>query len=156
MARVVNVKNVKVLGIPQAIKNIESYVNRKTGSLQAVVREAAKDIKEDAKRRAPKDLGKLQDGIKFRVVKNKKSIVARIVSEADYSAFVEFGTSPHFPPWDELEGWAQRHGFGEGGGFLVARSISKKGTPAQPFMHPAFFNNKNTFIKAVRRVMKSP
>ena len=33
----------------------------------------------------------------------------------------------HWPPSDALELWAKRHGFGEGGGYLVARAIGLRG-----------------------------
>ena len=101
-------------------------------------------------------MGSLRAGINYTLTKRNTKIEANILSSEDYSAYVEYGTSPHFPPPRALEGWAQRHGFGEGGGFLVAKSIARRGTPAQPFMYPAYAEQKPKFIRNVRRVMSQP
>lgn len=80
------------------------------------------------------DRGRLRNSIGTETTSNRERSVG---SNVDYAPHVEFGTSPHFPPPDALEGWARRHGFGEGGGFLVARAIARKGTKEQPYLRPA-------------------
>ena len=54
--------------------------------------------------------------------------------DAPYASAVEYGTPPHTPPLDALEGWAQRHGIPA---FLVQRAIKERGTRAQPYFNPA-------------------
>jgi hypothetical protein len=39
---------------------------------------------------------------------------------------------------------------------MVAKSISEKGTPAQPFMDPAYRKEKPKFIKSVIRTFNTP
>ena len=60
-------------------------------------------------------------------------------SNVKYAPYMEYGTGRladaeggggggrHWPPAQALEGWASRHGFGPGGGFLVARAIGRRG-----------------------------
>ena len=48
----------------------------------------------------------------------------------------------HFPPSDALERWASRHGFGPGGGFVVARAIGRRGgLKPREFLTGAFREN---------------
>lgn len=57
-------------------------------------------------------------------------------SKADkYAAAVEYGSRPHWPPIQALEGWAQRHGIPA---FLVARKIAREGTKERPFWQPSY------------------
>jgi HK97 gp10 family phage protein len=85
---------------------------------------------EVARRKAPKDTGKLRASIKA-VRKGLRSVVTVGVP---YGAFVEFGTRPHFPPVSALAGWAKRKGMQP---ILAAMAIAKHGTKAQPFLRPA-------------------
>ena len=68
-----------------------------------------------------------------------KPFFAIVEARARYSAAVEFGTRPHWPPRGALQPWARRHGFPSGavGDFLVRRKIAREGTDPQPFMEPA-------------------
>lgn len=59
-----------------------------------------------------------------------------------YGIYVERGSKPHWPPREALERWASQRGIPV---FLVQRAIAKKGTRPQPFMEPAYRNNK-TFV----------
>ncbi len=65
-----------------------------------------------------------------------------VVADSPYAAYVEFGTSPHFPPPDALIGWAKRtmglkDDEAKKVGWAIARKIAREGTPSQPFMKPA-------------------
>jgi len=63
---------------------------------------------------------------------------ARVGSNLQTARWGEFGTGllsedpeasrkRHWPPAAALEPWARAHGFGPGGGFLVARAIGRRG-----------------------------
>ena len=63
---------------------------------------------------------------------------ARVGSNLDTARWGEYGTgllsedpeskhTRHWPPAAALEPWARAHGFGPGGGFLVARVIGRRG-----------------------------
>jgi HK97 gp10 family phage protein len=144
---------IQVLGVNQAINNIEKYMQRKHLGLLGAVIESSKDISSTAKSLTPVDLGELRTDINYTVADRKNSIEGNILSSAPYSTYVEFGSRPHRPPAKALEGWADRHGIPVG---AVIASIAKKGTKAQPFMTPAAMAQKPKFIRAVRRVMSSP
>lgn len=56
---------------------------------------------------------------------------AKVYPKAKYAIFVEKGTRPHFPPINAIEKWANDHGINP---YVLAKSISKKGTKANPFV----------------------
>lgn len=78
-------------------------------------------------------------------------MVAEVGPEAPYGPYVEFGTKPHFPPPDALEGWAKRHGFDSA--WPICLAIARRGTPARPFMFPAWLAVKDKFWKRIREIL---
>lgn len=74
----------------------------------------------------------------------------------------EHGPTGGFPPIDELRGWAQRRGILKGLEeeeadavvFAIARSIRARGTPAQPFLFPAFEESRDGIVADVGRAVK--
>lgn len=98
--------------------------------LRSAMREAAKPILDDAKRRAPVLTGQLRKSLKIRAIKrNNKGQVGVVISTAKgffkgdefYGAFHEFGT---------------------------------KKMPARPFIRPAFEANKAQSIRIVGEAVK--
>ena len=83
--------------------------------------------------------GNLQREISLRI---RSDYEGEVISEAPYSAFVEYGTRAHFPPVSAMVESA-RMKFGlhgkeaESVGFLVARAISRWGTRGIHFMEAA-------------------
>lgn len=109
------------LGQKRALPPLERFLDR-----------AAFAVEANAKRLAPVDTGHLRRSI----TTNKGYLSRKIGPGAPYGFYVEKGTSAHWPPPAALEGWARRHGMGPGGGFLVARAISRRGTRPRPYMQP--------------------
>ena len=118
--------------------------------VQQIVKSSLK-IETDAKGRAPSDLGFLRSGIVTRILNN--GFEADIVATKNYSAAVENGSKPHFPPPSALAGWASRHGMG-GLEFLIARAISIRGTKAQPYLLPAWKEEQSDFIAGLEQICK--
>lgn len=85
----------------------------------------------------PVDTGRLRASVTNDVRQQGNDIVGVLGSNVHYAPSMEYGTGTqsdgtggggvHFPPAGALEEWAQRHGFGKGGGFLVARAIGSRG-----------------------------
>lgn len=59
------------------------------------------------------------------------NLKGRLFNKKVYAWWVHDGTRPHFPPISSIEWWARRKGISP---WAVARSISKRGTKANPFM----------------------
>ena len=98
------------------------------------------DIQEELKGRLTKEHGKdtggLQANIQVRVVGyNEIEISMPVVGK-----YLEYGTPPHFPPVDALEGWARRKLGNADLKWALAYSIARRGTRPYPFIRPTFEN----------------
>ena len=133
-------------------------------TVKAIVQGTADQLVRNAKRNAPKELGKLAQSIGKEVFNDGLS-VSVYVGEV-YGAFVEFGTGArvNIPPefMDEakkfvgykggnmesfitsLEGWIKRKGLATGVkeirglAYVIAASILRKGLKPQPYLYPAY------------------
>jgi hypothetical protein len=62
----------------------------------------------DLRAKAPKDTGALRVGIHPEMA-TEENLTVKIISNANYTTYVNEGTRPHFPPVASLLGWATRH-----------------------------------------------
>lgn len=100
----------------------------------------------------PVDTGHLRGKLRKKVYNDR----AVIGTNVKYAIYVHEGTRPHWPPIEAITPWAKRHGIEP---FLVARSIAKHGTRAQPFIKEAINNSQNKiegfFEQAVNKTLDS-
>ncbi len=69
-----------------------------------------------------------------KVIRRGFDSMGRVGTNVEYAVYVEKGTKPHFPPVDALARWAKQRGVNP---YVIARSISIKGTKPHPFLIPA-------------------
>ena len=128
--------------LPRFIQALRRTPDMTLEEVDRVVGGVAVEGARTAGREAPKAVSTLRD-----------SIIAEKVGEAfwqfrtrvDYARYVEEGTGPGGrPPIEAIRRWIRQHQIQprqardeRGLAFLIARSIERKGTPAQPFMEPA-------------------
>jgi len=111
-----------------------------------VLREAAFAVEAKAKRKAPKDTGRLQSSIGSAV--NTKKIEAYVGTNLKYAPYQEFGTKPHFVPAKYMKSWLKRHGFPENTGGII---VSGK---AQPFLRPAWKESKDFILRIIKEGLR--
>jgi len=124
-------------------RSINKEVNNK---IRLQTFRSALNIQRFAKDLVPVDTGRLKNSINVRMF----GLVGVIYTNVDYSIYVEFGTRPHFPPVQALEGWAGRHGVSA---FAIALSIARKGTAPQPYMKPALDREKDNYLKSINKII---
>ena len=78
-----------------------------------------------ARAEAPKDTGRLRDGLGFRVRMSSGGAQLNLTSRAKHTGAVIYGTRPHMPPVSAIAGWAKRRGMDP---WAVAMGIKKAGT----------------------------
>jgi HK97 gp10 family phage protein len=138
-----------LLQTPQLLaKNMAKAVLR---SAKEMARAARTNVNQ-----GPNAFGTLRNTIKE---KQRSPYEAIIAPNVNYAQMVEEGTSGggKAPPRDSIEDWINVRGIlpndpfmdSRDLSFLIARSIAKKGTPPQPYLQPAFDDNK---AKAERRI----
>lgn len=97
----------------------------------AVIRKAIYELQSEARKEAPVDMGFLRGtGMQTSFT----PLVGKLENASPYAFYVHEGTKPHWPPMAAIKPWADRHGIPA---FVVARSIAKKGTKANPFFDRA-------------------
>ena len=91
------------------------------------------EVAKTARRRAAEhtDTGRMGRSVGFRW----EGTSGVVYTSSRYGGFVDRGTQAHWPPVRALEGWARRHGIPA---FLVARKISREGTPKTDWLTGAF------------------
>ncbi|MCK5161770.1 MAG: HK97 gp10 family phage protein [Candidatus Aureabacteria bacterium] len=120
-----------------------------------VLLHSALKIESRAKQKCPVDTGFLRASIHSRLIAWNHAQVGS--SMAKYAAAVEFGTKPHRPPFAPIKRWAEHKGIPEAA-YPILLKIQREGTPAQPFLRPALYeeidNVTKLLIKAQREAIK--
>lgn len=118
--------------------------------IQRKLKEIGVAIESEAKRNLTDDgavdTGRLRSSITHKVTSAGTVIVGTPVK---YAPYIEFGTSPHFPPPSAIKDWVRRvispdESVLDDIAFVIARSISRTGTPARPFLRPAIDKVRNS------------
>jgi HK97 gp10 family phage protein len=150
---VINLAGLKVefVGADEATKTFNRIDEETAYKIQKQIVKSGLIIETNAKKAAPSDTGRLRSSIQTEIKDN--GFTAQVFSDVNYAPHVEYGTKAHFPPPSALQGWARRHNM-TGMEFLIARSISRRGTKARPFLFPAFENEKQPFTNSIKDILK--
>jgi len=127
--------------------NIKSVINKKKTIEQAksVLFNCMNKMNELAIINCPFDTGALRWSIKlFPSVPGYKEYI--LAAGTSYAINVEFGSSPHYVSAKHLKDWARRVLGNENLAYPIAKKISMKGTPSQPFFRPALSQVKDIWV----------
>ena len=126
----------------RGLKELRKTLERIPDHLRNILDDLTKETYEKAIQYAPVRTGFLRRNIIWRV----EGLTGRVVSQAPYSAFVEFGTRPHmiFPRR------ARALRFEVGGQVVFARYVRHPGTRGQFFMRRALHDALNRLSEFVR------
>lgn len=144
-------KKVEIVGLDNLKKKFKSIDTNTAQQIKAQVLKSGLKIESAAKDKAPVDTGRLRAAIETKV--SNGGFTYEVYPTVTYAAALEFGTRAHFPPPAALAGWARRHGM-SGKEYLIARAVSRKGTKKQPFLFPAYEDEKDKFVNAIRSILK--
>lgn len=106
--------------------------------LRTVISDTAKVAEYEAKRRVPVDRGTLRASIHTAFSDNGMAVVVG-PPESMQAIVMEKGrrAGSRMPPVNVIELWALRHGYPRGMGFVIARSIARKGIKGRGYMEQA-------------------
>lgn len=142
---------------------------------------SALKIQRDAKRLAPVNFGNLRNSIVLSDIGDETDFVFTVSAKAKYSPYIEFGTGgkvsvpANYQDYaskfkgrkggtfkemiEALMLWVKRKGIGNGKdkstAYLIARSILRKGIRPQPFMIPAFEQEKPKLLKRIKQILNA-
>lgn len=116
--------------------DMDDFKKKLDKAAQGIAFDLQEEMKGRLTREHGKDTGLLQSSIRIeRVAFNEYAIVME-----QHGKFLEYGTPPHMPPVDALEGWARRKLGDPDLKWAVAYAIKRRGTRPYPFIRPTFEN----------------
>ena len=121
---------IKINNLDKIQKLIMNYPVRSAMNFNEAITKTLIAVERYAIMGAPVDTGRLRSNWRLSV----QVLRGELVNTTDYAIFVAKGTKPHWPPIKAITKWANRKGIPP---FLVARSIARKGTKANPFFDNA-------------------
>lgn len=164
-----------IKGLDKLINDFDRFVNGIDGNVKQIVEQEANRIAGEAKALAPVDGGYLREKIQTRTTEADGKIAGEVYDNADYAAYVEFGTGPvgqaaglkidgidltyRQTPWMIPVGkidksTAEKYHFipikedGEVIGYLT------RGQAPQPFLYPAMKNNEEHIIETLKTAVR--
>lgn len=162
---------VQVSGLNQLLKAIKDKAKDVQEEVSIQLIESANEMVNGAAGDAPVDMGILRNEI---TVKKVDNLNYEVVSQADYSAYVEFGTKSQveIPPGLEqvaaqfrgkhgssgeakkfIYDWCKRKGIPEEAWFNVYRSIMVKGVKPHPFFFKQLEKEAPKLIQNIKNII---
>lgn len=109
----------------------------------------ASAIAQAARAMAPEDTGELRRSI----TPDADETGFMVGTDLFYAPYIEYGTRPHMPPPAALIPWVLRHGMSASAAYAIALKIAQRGTPAQPYLFPAYEQQRPQYLAAVRAAL---
>jgi HK97 gp10 family phage protein len=165
--------SIELKGLDQFKKQIAEAQKNVQRVVAAEIKDGALAIAEDAKKAAPADEGFLKNGI---TLQELNPFNWAIISNAAYSAYIEFGTGSkvQIPPtyeefaaqykggggsngsfYEAIKEWVKRKGIDPKASYVIMREILANGLAPHPFFIPAFVKNQPIIIKRIEAALKT-
>jgi HK97 gp10 family phage protein len=171
----------EVNGFAELYKKFKQLDEKAKGQIKDEFNASALKIQSTAKRLAPVNFGQLRNSIVLSEDGKGSDFIFSIKATAKYAPYVEFGTGGKVSvPADYTEYaarfkgksggtfkemieaimlWVQRKGISgkndRSTAYLIARSILRKGLRPQPFLIPAFEQEKPKLIKRIKEILNA-
>lgn len=166
----------EIKGLAKVLKSLEKFGDEADKSILLITRSNAKEIESNAKSKAPKNFGKLAQSIDTEQDVSKDNKSYKIVVNAEYGAYVEFGTGTKVQVPNELKDVASKFKGGKGGSFKqglqsikdwckakgidenaaypIFISILRTGIKPQPYLYPAWKIGQKQYLKDLKSELK--
>ena len=168
--------SVTIKGLSSTVSELRKFGEKAEKLINAETQSTAFNIEEDAKKRAPKNFGKLAQSISH--LKVKPALYKVTVNEL-YGAYMEFGTGKKFKPhpdpeWNNIaksfkgkkpgtfeqgleaiKVWCKSKGIPEEDAKWIFLKILGAGINPKPFLYPAYIKGKKDYQNNLERLLKS-
>ena len=131
-----------IKGLTKVLKDLEKFGDEAKKEVDTITKITSMDIVADAKAFAPKNYGKLAQSIIYTKVEDSDY---KVVVNASYGAYVEFGTgkSVQVPP--ELKEIAIQ---------FKGKGVKEVNIQPQPYLYPAFVKGRTQYLKDLKKLLK--
>ena len=127
-----------IKGLDKLINDFDAFVNGIDGNVKQIVEQEANRIAGEAKALAPVDGGYLREKIQTRTTEADGKIAGEVYNNANYAAYVEFGTGP----------------VGQAAGLKIDGIDLTRGQAPQPFLYPAMKNNEDHIVETLKTAVR--
>ncbi len=135
-----------VKGLEETLKAISKFGEKVNKRVEGITMDTAKGIEENAKAKAPVDLGKLKQSIKAIQLSDKTwKIEANATNLAPYAAYIEFGTGGRVSVPAELKDVAIQ---------FIGKGIKEVNMRPQPYLYPAFLQGKREYLEDLKALLE--
>ena len=132
----------KVKGIEELIKKINKLPTDIKNDVKSEIEYTADKIVEDAVNAVRVDTGRLKQSIGNYPKNGGLNYIVNV--DADYAAYVEFGTGTKVIVPTELKDYAMQ---------FKGRGEKQVNLPARPFFFPAYFKNRDKLIENLKKIL---
>ena len=172
--------SVTIKGLSSTISELRKFGEKAEKLINAETQSTAFNIEEDAKKRAPKNFGKLAQSISTSqpISDKNKSIISRVITVNEiYGAYMEFGTGSkvNVPAefadmaatfkgkkqgtfkqgLEAIKVWCKAKGIPEEAAYPIFAKILGAGINPRPFLYPAYIKGKSEYQNNLERLLKS-
>jgi HK97 gp10 family phage protein len=162
----------QVKGINEVISNLRKYGKEAEKDVEGVTELTARNIEKYAKQSAPVNFGKLGQSI---VTEKVNPTTYKVVVNAPYGAYMEFGTGTKVEVPSELESvarefqgkksgnfktaledikqWCRSKGIPEEAAYPILAKILKVGITPKPYLYPAYLRGKTEYLDKLKKVL---
>lgn len=130
-----------IKNLNKVLKELEQFGEEVQEDVGLYIEAGAKDIELEAKQKAPVDLGFLRNQI---ATEKEDDLNFKVVANAPYSAYMEFGTGGEVEVPQEMKGIAY---------LFKGRGEKKINIRPRPFLYPAFVNGRKNLVKDLNRML---
>jgi HK97 gp10 family phage protein len=138
--------SIKLEGLEGVLESLNNMADEE--SLKAALGKACAVVERAAKEKAPKGTGELRRSIESKVEQQGDNLVGVIFTPLEYAPYVEFGTGLFAEeggrkdvPWCYQDDKGEWH--------------TTSGQHPQPFMRPAFNENREEILRILREALKN-
>ena len=172
--------SVIIKGLSSTISELRKFGEKAEKLINAETQSTAFNIEEDAKKRAPKNFGKLAQSISTSqpISDKNKSIISRVITVNElYGAYMEFGTGSkvNVPAefadmaatfkgkkqgafkqgLEAIKVWCKAKGIPAEAAYPIFAKILGAGINPRPFLYPAWVKGKKDYQNNLERLLKS-
>lgn len=159
-------------GINSVISDLRKYGKEAEKDIEGVTEQVARNIEKNAKNSAPANYGKLAQSI---ITEKVNPTNYKVVVNAPYGAYMEFGTGTKVSVPSELQSvanqfkgkkvgnfdialqdikdWCRAKGIPEEAAYPILAKILRVGLTPRPFLYPAYLIGKNEYLEKLKKVL---
>ncbi len=162
----------EIKGLNEVIANIRKFGKEAEKDIEAVTELVARNIEKNAKNSAPANYGKLGQSI---ITEKVTDSSYKVVVNAPYGAYMEFGTGTKVSVPSELASvakqfqgkkmgnfktaledikqWCKSKGIPEGAAYPILAKIMRVGITPRPYLYPAYVLGKTEYLDKLKKVL---